>query len=157
MRQIDITGKKFDFVDYSEGNIFFDTFSEKETFVIKVWGVTLMQELEMTEQDVYIAAISDLVFEDVIYISIKYWIYANKEGSKFIRNKEGGDEFQLKLGKKEVLNGYTEYMIGGILGKYVGYGEFTVYCKGKITLIYDEKAAISATEFCLNTQKYRFN
>ena len=45
MKQIDITGERFDFVDYSEGNIFFDTFSEKEKFVIKVWGATIMPEL----------------------------------------------------------------------------------------------------------------
>ncbi len=75
MKQIDVTGERFDFVDYSEGNIFFDTFSEKETFVVKVWGATLMHELGIVEQDSYVAAISDLVFEDVAYIFIIYGIY----------------------------------------------------------------------------------
>ena len=158
MRQIDVIGERFDFVDYSEGNIFFDTFSEKETFVIKVWGATLMHELGIVEQDIYVAAMSDLVFEDVAYIVVNYGIYANKEGTKFIKNMEGdATDLQLVLGKKEDLNDYTEYMIGGILGRYVGYGEITIFCKGKITLVYDETAVIDATEFCLDTQKYRFH
>lgn len=157
MRQIDVTGERFDFVDYSEGNIFFDTFSEKETFVIKVWGATLMHELEIDEQDIYVAGMSNLIFEDVAYISINYGIYANEEGTKFIKNMDGNStDMQLVLGKKENLSDYTEYIIGGILGRYAGYGEITIYCKGKIKLTYDENALISATEFCLNTKKYRF-
>ena len=85
MKQIDITGERFDFVDYSEGNIFFDTFSEKEKFVIKVWGATIMPELGIDRQDIYVAALSNLIFEEVAYISIKYGIYANEEGTKFIK------------------------------------------------------------------------
>lgn len=61
------------------------------------------------------------------------------------------------LGKKEDLNDYIEYMIWGILGRYAGYGEITIYCKGKITLTYDETALIDAGEFCFDTQKYRFH
>lgn len=156
MKQIDVTGERFDFVDYSEGNIFFETFSEREMFVIKVWGATLMHELGITEQDTYVAAMSDLVFEDVTYISVNYGIYANEEGTKFIKNMDGNStDMQLALGKKENLSDYTKYMIGGILGRYAGYGEITIYCKGKIELTYDETALISATKFCLNTEKYR--
>lgn len=84
-----VTGERFDFVDYLEGNIFFDTFSEKETFVVKVWGATLMHELGIIEQDIYVAAMSGLVFENVAYISINYGIYANEEGTKFIKNMRG--------------------------------------------------------------------
>lgn len=156
MKQIDVTGERFDFVDYSEGNIFLDTFSEREMFVIKVWGATLMHELGIEDQDIYVAALSNLVFEDVAYISINYGIYANEEGTKFRKNVDGNStDMQLVLGKKENLSNYTEYIIGGILGRYAGYGEITIYCKGKIKLIYDETALISATEFCLNTEKYR--
>lgn len=158
MKQIDITGEKFDFVDYSEGNIFFDTFSEGERFSVKVWGATLMHKLRVEEKDVYIAAMSDLVFEDVAYIFVYYGIYANEKGTKFIRNMEGNStDMQLALGKKKNLSEYTEYIMGGILGRYAGYGEITIYCKGKITLTYDETALIDATEFCLNTEKYRFH
>ena len=46
-------------------------------------------------------------------------------------------------------------MIGGILGRYAGYGEITIFCKGEIKFVYDEKALIDTTEFCLNTEKYR--
>ena len=63
---------------------------------------------------------------------------------------------QLELGKKENLNNYTEYVLGGILGRYAGYGEITIYCKGKVKITYDDTALVSATEFCLNTDKYRF-
>lgn len=158
MKQIDITGERFDFVDYSEGNIFFDSFSEGEKFEVKVWGATLMHELGIEKKDVYVAAMSKLVFEDVIYMYIYYGVYENAEGSEFIRNMEGNStDMQLELGKKIEYSGYTEYMIGGILGRYVGYGEITIYCKGKIKFIYDETALIDATEFCLNTEKYRFH
>ncbi len=157
MKQIDITGERFDFVDYSEGNIFFDTFSEKEKFVIKVWGATIMPELGIDRQDIYVAALSNLIFEEVAYISIKYGIYANEEGTKFIKNMHGNStHMQLELGKKENLNNYTEYVLGGILGRYAGYGEITIYCKGKVKITYDDTALVSATEFCLNTDKYRF-
>lgn len=158
MRTIDITGEKFDFVDCSEGNIFFSTFSEGEVFEVKVWGATLMHELGENENDVYVAAVSDLVFENVAGISIYYGIYANEEGTKFIRNMQGdSDAMKLVLGKTENLSGYTENMIGGILGRYAGYGEITIYYKGKINLTYDENAIIDATEFCLNAEKYRFH
>lgn len=33
---------------------------------------------------------SDLVFENVAYSSINYGIYANEEGTKFIKNMKGG-------------------------------------------------------------------
>lgn len=158
MRQIDVTGDRFDFVDYSEGNIFFDTFSEKDSFSIKVWGATLMQELGIEESDVYVAAMSNLIFEDVAYIFVDYGVYANEQGTAFVNNIDGNStHMQLALGKKENLSGYKECVIGGILGRNVGYGEITIYYKGEIKLVYDETALIDATEFCLNTEKYRFH
>ncbi|MDE6702004.1 MAG: hypothetical protein K2K10_13495, partial [Acetatifactor sp.] len=102
-------------------------------------------------------AMSELVFENVAYIYIDYGIYANEEGTEFIKNLDGDStHMHLVLGKKENLSDYTEYMIGGILGRYAGYGEITIYCKGLITLSIDESALVDATEFCLNTDKYRF-
>jgi len=158
MIQIDVSGEKFDFVDYSEGNIFFNAFSEGEMFVVKAWGATLMHELGVREKDVYVAAMSELVFESVVYIFADYGIYANKEGTVFIKNADGNStHMQLALGKKENLSEYKEYMIGGGLGRNIGYGEITIYCKGKIELTYDETALIDATEFCLNTEKYRLS
>lgn len=158
MKQVDITGEKFDFIDYSEGNIFFDTFSEGEKFIVKTWGATLMHQLRINDKDVYVAAMSELVFENVACIFIDYGIYANEEGTSFIKNLDGNStHMHLTLGKKENLSEYTEYMIGGILGRYAGYGEITIYCKGKIQFTYDETALIDATEFCLNVEKYRFH
>ena len=151
-----MSGKKFDYVDCSEGNIFFDTFSEGETFVVKVWGATLMKKLGVEEKEVYVAAVSELVFEKVAYIFINFGIYANEEGTGFIKSFDGNStHMHLALGKKENLGDYTEYMIGGILGRYAGYGEITIYCKGKIKFLYDETALIDATEFCLDSEKYR--
>ncbi len=156
MKQIDVSGEQFDYVDCSEGNLFFDTFSEGETFVVKVWGATLMKKLGVEEKDVYVAAVSELVFENVAYILIDYGVYANEEGKGFIKSFEGdGTHMRLELGKKEELSDYTEYMIGGIFGRYAGYGEITVFCKGEIKFVYDETALIDASEFCLNTEKYR--
>ena len=156
MRQIDVSGEKFDYVDCSEGNLFFDTFSEGEKFVVKVWGATLMKKLGVEEKDVYVAAVSEFVFENVAHILIDYGVYANEEGTGFIKNFEGDSTYMhLELGKKEELSDYTEYMVGGILGRYAGYGEITIFCKGSIKFVYDEKALIDATEFCLNTEKYR--
>ncbi len=156
MKRIDITGEKFDFVDYSEGNIFFDSFSEGEMFVIEVWGATLMHELEVGVKDVYVAAMSELVFENVAYIFINYGIYANKEGTGFVKNSDmNSNHMHLALGKRDNLSEYTEYVIGGVLGRNIGYGEITIYCKGKIEITYDETALVDATEFCLNTEKYK--
>lgn len=156
MRAIDVSGEKMDFVDCSEGNIFFDTFSEGEALVVKVWGVTLLKELGVREKDVDVAAVSELIFENVAYVYIDYGIYANEEGTGFIKNFEGDStDMHLELGKREALSGYTEYMIGGILGRYAGYGEITIFCKGEVKLIYDEKALIDSTEFLLNAKKYR--
>lgn len=157
MKEIDVTGDRFDLVDYSEGNIFFDAFSERKSFSIKVWGATLMHGLGVEAKDVYVAAMSELIFEDVAYIYVDYGIYANEKGTEFIKNIDGNStHMHLSLGKKEGLNDYKEYMIGGILGRYTGYGEITIYCKGKVTLMYDETALIEGTEYCLNTEKYRF-
>ena len=157
MEQIDVSGEKFDFVDYSEGNIFFDSFTEGGRFVVKVWGATLMPELGVDEKNVYVTAMSELVFENVAYIYVDYGIYANEEGTRFIKNLDGDStDMYLALGKKENLNDYTEYMIGGILGRYIGYGDITIYAKGLITLSIDESAFVDAKEFCMNTAKYRF-
>jgi len=157
MRKIDVSGEKFDFVDCSEGNIFFDSFSENEKFVIKVWGATLMHDLGVESKDVYVAAMSELVFENVAFIFIDYGIYANEKGTEFIKNPDtNSTNMHLELGKKENLSAYTEYMLGGILGRNIGYGEITIYCKGKIEFIYNGTALVDATEFCLNTEKYRF-
>lgn len=155
MRRIDITGDKFDFVECSEGNIFFDFFSEETKFEVKVWGITLMHELGIERNDIYIAAMSNIVFEKVAYVFIDYGIYANEQGTHFVENIDGSTNMKLELGKKQGLSDYTEYMLGGIYGKNIGYGEMTIYCRGKVSLIYDETAAIDAKEFCINSQNYR--
>ncbi len=157
MKQIDVTGEKFDYIDCSEGNIFFDSFSEKEAFIVKTWGVTLMHELGISEHDNYVANMSKLVFEDVAYISVCYGLYADEMGAEFFKNERGNSsDMQLQLGKRKELCDCNEYVLGGILGRYVGYGEMTIYCRGKITLLYDEKALIDASEFCKKPEKYRF-
>lgn len=158
MKEIDVTGERFDFVDYSEGNIFFDSFSEGKRFEMKIWGATLMHELGIVERDAYIAAISDLIFEDVVYIDMYYGVYTDEQGSGFVKDLEGkSTDMYLRLGKKQLTNGYKEYILGGILGRYIGYGEITIYCRGAIKLRFDESALIDATEFCMNTKKYRFH
>lgn len=157
MKEIDITGEKFDFVDCSEGNIFFDRFSEGEKFIIKVWGATLMHELGIFEKDVYIAAMSNLVFENVAYIGIDYGIYADEQGTEFINSIDGKNtHMRLELGKRQIHSYHKEYIFGGILGRNIGYGEFRVYCKGAISITVDESKLIDVTDFCLNTGKYRF-
>lgn len=158
MKKIDLTGEKFDFIDTSEGNIFFNSFSEGEKFQLKVWGVTLMHELGIAEKDTYIAAISKLVFDDVVYMSMDYGIYADEQGVEFIKNVEADNpRMQLELGKKQISSDYREYIFGGILGRNIGYAEIRVLCRGKISLDYEENALINATDFCLNPQKYRLN
>ena len=158
MKKIDVTGEKFNFVDISEGNIFFDRFSEEEKFQLKVWGATVMHELEIAEKDSYIAALSNLEFDNVIYIGMDYGIYADEQGTDFLKNAEtDSTHMRLELGKKQILSGYKKYILGGILGRNIGYAEITIICKGKINLIFDEKALINATEFCLHPQKYRLN
>ena len=157
MKRIDVTGEKFDFVDGSEGNIFFDGFSEGEKFKIKIWGATLLHELGVAEKNVYVAALSDLVFEDVVYIAMDYGIYKNEQGVEFINNLEGtSTDMKLELGKKQAISSCKEYVLGGILGRYIGYAEIRIYCRGTISLTFDENALIAARDFCLNTKKYRF-
>lgn len=158
MKKIDVTGKQFDFVDCSEGNIFFNSFSEGEKFEIKIWGATLLQELDAVEQDSYIAGMSGLVFEDVVYIVMQYGIYADEQGTKFIYDVAGkSTDMQLELGKRQMAANCKEYILGGILGRYVGYAEIRIYCRGKITLTFDENMLIDAADFCLNPKKYRFH
>lgn len=158
MKEIDVTGEKFDFVDCSEGNIFFESFSEGEKFEMKIWGVTLLHELGIAKNDVYIAAISDLVFEDVIYIVMDYGIYADEQGTKFINNIEGkSTHMLLELGEKQINSSYKEYDLGGILGKNIGYAEIRIYCRGIIKLMFNENALIDAMKFCLNAEEYRLH
>ena len=90
MKIINITGEKFDLLDCSESNIFFEKFSEGEMFKLKIWGVTLMHELGISEKDSYIVAISDMVFEDVVYIVMNYGIYADIEYYNLMNNYKSG-------------------------------------------------------------------
>ncbi|MCM1499949.1 MAG: hypothetical protein NC124_15915 [Clostridium sp.] len=158
MKIINITGENFDFIDCSESNIFLEKFSEGETFKLKIWGVTLMHELGISEKESYIAAISDIVFKDVAYIVMSYGIYADEQGAQFVYNMDGHDiHMKLELGKKHKILNCNEYNIGGILGRNIGYAEFKVYCRGKVELIFNEKALIDAREFCMNPEKYRLS
>jgi hypothetical protein len=158
MKLINITGEKFDFLDCSESNIFFDRFSEGDTFKLKIWGVTMRHELGISEKESYIAAISDMVFEDVVYIVMSYGVYADEQGTKFAYNMEGHDiHMKLELGKKHNISNCIEYNVGGILGRNIGYAEFKVYCRGKVNLTFNEKALIDAKEFCMNPEKYRLS
>lgn len=112
MKKIDVTGEKFDFVDYSEGNFFFQSFSEGEQFQMKIWGATLMPNLGITERDSYVASVSNLIFEDVAYIVMDYGIYADAQGTEFINNLESDNtHMQLKLGKSQVTSNYREYVL----------------------------------------------
>lgn len=155
MKKIDLSGERFDYFDLSEGYLFFDHFSQGEKFKMKVRGATLMHQLEIAKCDVYIPSMADLVFEDVAYIDIFYGLYANESGSEFVTNIDGtSTEMWLKLGKKPKLNDYKEYVIGGILGRNMGYGELYIYCRGKIILLYDEETIIDATDYCLSPQKF---
>ena len=134
-----------------------DRFSEGEKFIIKVWGATLMHELGIFEKDVYIAAISNLVFENVAYISIDYGIYADEQGTEFINSIDSENtHMRLELGKGQIRSYYKEYILGGILGRNIGYGEIRIYCKGAISITVNENKLIDVTDFCLNTEKYRF-
>ena len=158
MKIINITGEKFDLLDCSESNIFFEKFSEGEMFKLKIWGVTLMHELGISEKDSYIVATSDMVFEDVVYIVMNYGIYADDQGTRFVNNMDGHDShMKLELGKRHNVFNCKEYNIGGILGRNIGYAEFKVYCRGNVELIFNEKALIDAKDFCLNTEKYRLS
>lgn len=156
MKETDITGDKFDFIDFSEENIFFGSFSERETFKVNVWGLTFMRELGITEIDCYLPAVSEVLFENVAYICLDYGIYTDRQCQEFVKSITGDStDLRLELGKKENVDGYTKYIFGGVLGRYLGYGEITLYCKGTVKLTYDEIAFIPVGEYCLNPKKYR--
>ena len=63
----------------------------------------------------------------------------------------------LKLGKKQIASSCKEYVLGGIIGRNIGYAEIKIYCRGSIRLTFNEDTLIDVTDFCLNPEKYRLH
>ncbi len=157
MRQTIEVSEKIDFIDGFEGHIFCDSFSEGEMFKLKVWGLTILSDLGISEEDVYIASMSDLLFENVIYVYLDLGVYSNEKCNEFIQNMAGDStHLKLELGKRNNSNEYTEYIFGGTFGRNIGNGEMKIYYKGKVFLSYDDDAVVDVREFCLNPKKYGF-
>lgn len=159
MTEIEISDDT-DFVDGTEGFIFFDSFAEKNKFGMRIWGLTLLGEFadkyHIKDHDVYISAFSDIIFEDVKYIHLDYKIYNNSNGTEFRKDiSENDDIMTFEFGSKNELDGYRVFDIGGVLGRYVGFGEMAVYYRGSVRLIFDETATVSVREYCLDPKKYR--
>lgn len=155
MKQIDVSDDKFDFLDCSEGNIFFNQFDKNDKLKISIWGVTLMHELGF-ENDKYVADKSILIFKDANYISMNYSLYETDD-KEFVKDINGNEKtFQKTFGHKEDIIDCFAYILGGVLDNNVGFGELTIYCKGEVNLYYNESALVDVREYCINSSKYRY-
>ena len=158
MTEIEISND-LDFVDGTEGCIFFDSFAEKKEFRMRIWGLTLLKDFVNKynlKDDVYISAFSDIIFEDVKYIHLNYGIYINFEGTEFRKDINGNNEDMVfEFGEKTELDRYNEFVIGGVLGRYTGFGEMFIYYRGSVKLILDETLIVNVRDYCLDPNKYR--
>lgn len=157
MKKIDISGDRFDWIDGNEGCLFISKFSEGEKFVIRAWGLTVLRQSGESEEDIYLPQTAQIEFEQTNIVKIDYGIYDSTKQA-FLPAGESTENTNLclVLGKEDNRKRTKPYLIGGCLGRYIGFGEIEVYCTGAVSLIYDEAQTISAEEYCLNPGLYAF-
>lgn len=155
MKKIDISGDRFDWIDGNEGCLFISKFSEGEKFVIRAWGLTLLRQLGESEEDIYLPQTAQVEFEQTHKVKIEYGIYDSTKQA-FLPAGESTESTNLclLLGKEDDRKRIKPYLIGGCLGRYIGFGEIEVSCAGAVSLFYDENQTISAKEYCLNPGLY---
>lgn len=154
MKQLKISSEEeFDLIDSTEGNIFFKE-HKNNRLVLDIWGLTFLPGL--VGEDLYIADHSTVEFNEVKYIFLRYWLYEN-ECTEYKKDEDGNEiVYRREWGDKNNIEECYECVLGGALGKNVAFGELFIYCKGKVEVQYNEKAAINAKEYVKNASKYQY-
>lgn len=151
---LDITGKLFERVDFTESTLFFHGHRKlPESIVIEVWGLSI-KETQSTE-DYYVSGISTISFEGVTSSLLEVSVY-QPNGNDFIKIK---NDRNLKLTKSwgEPLN-YEEYQyhLGGVLNWPSGYCQLGINASGKVTVSFDTDGCVLTGDYVLNPEKYTY-
>ncbi|MDF2804406.1 MAG: hypothetical protein K0S61_4311 [Anaerocolumna sp.] len=168
--RLDISQNLFDFVDFSESEIFFDCKYElDDTVRFNVWGATLLtserwnclfdrQQLPFnlpTSDDIYLSGMCTVTLNNVVGGRFQVSLY--DEGGKEFRELE--DRKIIRLSRDWDLKSEEdifEYDWSCVLNWPKGYCELSLACKGNIMVEFDESYCIPASEFILNTRKYSY-
>lgn len=146
---LDVTGKRFDPIDFTEAVLFFQVHRElPETVELEGWGLTWTGT--RSGQDMYVAGISSIRLEGVTSGLLIVSLY-EPDGKSFV------DSLQLSKSWGEIrdIDEY-EYLLGGVLDWPYGYCQLGLNATGKVTITFDESDGVSTGEYVLDPKKYMY-
>ncbi|USG64625.1 hypothetical protein NDK47_21145 [Brevibacillus ruminantium] len=153
-RVLDVTGRIFDQVDFTESTIFFQAHRELPQITeIEVWGLTLkgMQN----DEDQYVSGIASISFEGVTSVLLEVSIY-QPDGNSFL--KVNNDKL-LKLSKswgEPLANEKYQYSLAGVLDWPSGYCQLGIHATGKVTVCFEPNDCVSSGNYVKNPEKYTY-
>ncbi|GEB35955.1 hypothetical protein BPA01_55350 [Brevibacillus parabrevis] len=151
---LDVTGKLFDQVDFTEATLFFHGHRElPESIAIEVWGLSFI-ETQQTK-DYYVSGIATISFEGVTSGLLEVSLYQTNEDD-FIKIK---NEKYLTLTKSwgKPL-GFEEYQyhLGGVLDWPRGYSQLGINATGKVTVSFETNNCVLTSDYVRNPEKYTY-
>ncbi|HZG70510.1 MAG TPA: hypothetical protein VEY51_03155 [Chondromyces sp.] len=151
---LDVTGKLFDQVDFTESTLFFHCYRKlPESIEIEVWGLSL--EGTQKNEDYYVSGISTISFEGVTSSLLEVSVY-HPNGNEFI--KINNDRY-LKLTKSwgEPLDQEEyQYHLGGVLDWPSGYCQLGINATGKVTVSFETNNCVLTGDYVRNPEKYTY-
>ncbi|MBI1922875.1 hypothetical protein HYR99_01355 [Candidatus Poribacteria bacterium] len=170
--QLDITGKKFDCIDFSEARIFFSCPPKLgKTVTFEAWGVTLLTapywesmrcdlphfDVPIKEGNIYISGISTVAIEEVIGGQIDIKVYQPHPPHDFLQLRDG-EPLRLKRNWEcEKLPYRDLYEMYCVIDWPLGYCYFAIAANGQATIEFRTEDCIPAREFVLNPERYDFS
>lgn len=151
---LDITGKLFDLVDFTESTLFFHGNRElPKSIEIEVWGLSLKGTQQ--NEDSYVSGISTIRFEGVSSGLLEVSVYKPNEND-FIKIN---NDLKLKLKKSwgEPLD-HEEYPyhLSGVLDWPSGYCQLGINATGKVTVSFDTNDCVLSGDYVKNPEKYTY-
>lgn len=164
MIELDVSGSKFDYVDFTEAHLFLREIPEpNQNLELRAWGVTLLSELKELygseySDDIYIAGFCDIIFEKVIYAEIMMAVYKSIDRQLPYLDEEGNDVMiRGRWGDLKFKESSGLYIMGGSIEWPSAHSsQFDVYSNSKVIIKYNKENAILAEEYCRNPRKYSY-
>ncbi|MED1856760.1 hypothetical protein [Brevibacillus reuszeri] len=151
---LDVTGKLFDLVDFTEATLFFHGHRQlPETITIETWGLSFIET--QNTKDYYVSGIATISFEGVTSGLLEVSLY-QPNGKDFIKiDYENCLKLTKSWGKPLNFEEY-QYHLGGVLDWPKGYCQLGIHATGKVTVSFDTDDCVLTRDYVLNPEKYTY-
>ena len=166
--QLNITGERFEGIDFSEACIFLDCPPQiNEKFSFQAWGVTLMADSinkwcnikELGQQfnkDTYISGLSTITVDGVAGGSIEIAIYDPNKKTSFIKMSDGDNLKLRRIWKYNATEDLKLYEWDCVIDWPHGYCQLKLAVKNNVTIEFDKDLCIPVDKFLNDTEYYQY-